>query len=154
LSEILEIFIDGACSGNRGEAGIGIVISREGKVIKEISKAIGEATNNIAEYSALIYALQEALILKTKKLKVFTDSELLFRQVTGAYKVKNDKLKFLYDQTQLLMKAFDHVDLNHVRREKNKKADCLATRSLKKKQAKMVAPLFENFGEESPSSKG
>ncbi len=154
MSETWEIFIDGACSGNPGEAGIGIVISHEGKTIKEISKAIGEATNNIAEYSALIYALQEAMALKAKKLKIFTDSELLFRQVTGVYKVKNDKLKFLYDQIQLLMKEFDHVDLNHVRREKNKKADSLATRSLKKKQTKVVALLFENFGEESPSSTG
>ena len=154
MSEVWEIFIDGACSGNPGEAGVGIVISHEGKTIKEISKAIGQATNNIAEYSALIYALQEAMALKAKKLKIFTDSELLFRQVTGVYKVKNDKLKFLYDQIQLLMKEFEHVDLNHVRREKNKKADSLATRSLKKKQAKVVAPLFKNFGEESPSSTG
>ena len=154
MSEVWEIFIDGACSGNPGEAGVGIVISYEGKIVKEISKAIGEATNNIAEYSALIYALQEAMALKAKKLRIFTDSELLFRQVTGVYKVKNTKLKFLYDQFQLLMKEFDCVDLNHVRREKNKKADSLATRSLKQKQAKVVAPLFENFGEESPSSKG
>jgi len=140
LSAMLEIFIDGACSGNPGEAGIGIVINRGGKTIKAISKAIGEATNNIAEYSALVYALQEADALKAKKLKVFTDSELLFRQVTGVYKVKNEKLKFLYDQIQLLMQKFDDVDLNHVRREKNKEADGLATRSLKKKQAKVVAP--------------
>jgi len=114
LSEMWEIFIDGACSGNPGEAGIGIVINHGGKTVKEISKVIGEATNNIAEYSALIYALQEATALKARKLKIFTDSELLFRQVTGVYKVKNDKLKFLYDQIQLLMKEFDHVDLNHV----------------------------------------
>jgi len=154
VSEVWEIFIDGACSGNPGEAGIGIVINHEGKTVKEISKAIGEATNNIAEYSALIYALQEVAALNAKKLRIFTDSELLFRQVTGVYKVKNDKLKFLYDQVQLLMKGFDHVDLNHVRREKNKIADSLATRSLIKKQTKVVAPLFENFGEESPSSKG
>ena len=154
MSEGLEIFVDGACSGNPGEAGIGVIISRDGKTIKRISKTIGEGTNNIAEYSALICALQEALILKAKKLTVFTDSELVFRQVTGSYKIKNDKLKFLCDQVQILMQGFDHVGLNHVRREKNKEADSLATRSLKKKQAKVVAPLFKNFGEESPSSKG
>lgn len=154
MSEGLEIFVDGACSGNPGEAGIGIIINRDGKTIKKISKAIGKGTNNIAEYSALICALQEALILKAKKLTIFTDSELVFRQVTGLYKIKNDKLKILCDQVQTLMQGFDHVDLNHVRREKNKEADSLATRSLKKKQAKVVAPLFKNFGEESPSSKG
>ena len=151
---MLEIFIDGACSGNPGKAGIGIVINRRGKTVKEISKAIGEATNNIAEYSALIFALQEALIMKATELQVFTDSELMFRQVTGAYKVKNEKLRFLHDQTQHLMKGFDHIDIQHVRRENNKRADKLATEAIKEKQAKMVAPLFENIGEESPSSKG
>jgi len=154
LSGQLEIYIDGACSGNPGEAGIGIVMSAEGKVVKEISKAIGQATNNIAEYSALIFALEEALVFNADELKIFTDSELLFKQVRGDYKVKNEKLKFLYDQVQLLMQGFTHVDLSHVRRELNKKADALATQSLKKKQAKVVAPLFNDTGEESPSSEG
>ena len=154
MTEALEIFIDGACSGNPGEAGIGIVISSNGKVVKEISKTIGQATNNIAEYSALVFALQEALVLKAKKLVIFTDSELLYRQVNRDYKVKNEKLKFLCDQVRLLIQGFDQVDLKHVRREQNKKADALAMQSLKKKQAKVVAPLFYDFGEESPSSKG
>lgn len=154
MKDTLEIYVDGACSGNPGEAGIGVVILSGGKAVKEISKAIGEATNNIAEYSALIYALQEALLLHAKQVKVITDSELLFKQVTGQYKVKNEKLKFLCDQVQRLSSGFDQFDLEHVRREYNKKADRLATDSLKKKQAKMVAPLFEHNGEESPSSKG
>ena len=93
-------------------------------------------------------------MLKAKKLHVMTDSELLYRQVTGVYKVKNDHLKFLYDQVQNLMKVFDRVTVDHVFREQNKEADRLATDSLKKKQAKMVAPLFDDIGEESPSSKG
>ena len=92
--------------------------------------------------------------MKAKDVKVFTDSELMFRQVTGVYKVKNEKLKFLLDQVRHLMGGFDHIDLSHVRREKNKNADKLATGAIKKKQAKMVAPLFESIGEESPSSKG
>ena len=154
MTEALEIFVDGACSGNPGEAGIGVVIHCKGKTIKKISRAIGEATNNIAEYSALIFALQEALGLKAKTVRVFTDSELLYRQVTGAYRVKNEKLKFLYEQVQQLIRMFDHVGFNHVYREKNKEADKLAVQSLNKKQTKVVAPLFENIGEESPSSKG
>ncbi len=154
MSRELEIFIDGACSGNPGKAGIGVVINSQGKTVKEISKAIGDATNNIAEYSALVYALQEALTMRARELKIFTDSELMFRQVTGVYKVKNAKLKFLFDQVRLLMDGFDHVDINHVRREKNKHADKLATDAIKEKQAKMVAPLFESIGEESPSSRG
>ena len=92
--------------------------------------------------------------MKARELQVFTDSELMVRQVTGVYKVKNEKLKVLFDQVQCLMNGFDRVDINHVRREKNKQADKLATDAIKKKQAKMVAPLFENIGEESPSSKG
>ena len=154
MSGLYEIYVDGACSGNPGAAGIGVVINAQGKTVKEISKPIGEATNNIAEYSALIYALQEALVMKAAEVKVYTDSELMFRQVTGAYKVKNEKLKFLLDQVRHLMAGFKHIDLCHVRREKNKQADKLATGAIREKQAKMVAPLFENIGEESPSSVG
>jgi len=154
LKSELEIYVDGACSGNPGLAGIGILIKKDQKVIKEISKPIGEATNNIAEYSALIYALQEAAILQAKDIRIYTDSELVFNQVNGQYKVKNQNLKFLFDQVQLLIKGFERVEIKHVLREKNKDADQLATSSLKKKQAKMVASLFEYEGEESPSSKG
>ena len=140
--ETLKIFTDGACRGNPGAAGIGVVINCEGKTIKTISKAIGEATNNIAEYSALIYALQEAVVLKARRLCIFTDSELMFRQVTGIYKVKNEKLKFLCDQVGHLIKGFEDVDIQHVRREKNKQADKLATEAIEVKQTKVVAPLF------------
>ena len=153
----LEIFVDGACSGNPGPAGIGVVIKRGSKTIAEISKPIGEATNNIAEYTALICALQEALVLKAARVKVFTDSELMFHQLTGSYKVKDQKLKFLHDQVQQLKRGFSNVELVHVPREKNKDADKLATSSLQtinKKQAKMVATLFDHSAEESPSSEG
>ena len=142
MSQMLEIFTDGACSGNPGEAAVGVVIKQDGKVLKEISKTIGPATNNIAEYTALIYALQEALILRADSLKIFTDSELMYKQVTGQYKVKHENIKSLFDQVQHLWKGFKHIELIHVLREKNKEADMLATTALKnlKKQAKMVAP--------------
>lgn len=155
--DMLEIFVDGACSGNPGPAGIGVVIRRDGKTVAEISRPIGEATNNIAEYSALICALQEALVLKAAQVKIFTDSELMFHQLTGSYKVKDQKLKLLYDQVQQLKRGFANVELAHVPREKNKEADKLATSSLNnknKKQAKMVATLFDNSAEESPGSEG
>ena len=152
--DILEIFVDGACSGNPGPAGIGVVIKRGGKTVAEISKPIGEATNNIAEYSALVCALQEALVLKAARVNISTDSELMFHQLTGSYKVKDQKLKFLYDQVQQLKRGFVNVELVHVPREKNKEADKLATSSLNninKKQAKMVATLFDSFG---PAERG
>jgi ribonuclease HI len=154
LNNPLEIYIDGACSGNPGEAAIGVVINRHSKKIKELSKAIGVATNNIAEYSALIYALQEALILKATQLKINTDSELLYNQVTGRYKVKNEHLKSLFEQVQHLAEGFQRIEIRHVLRKQNRDADKLASDALKRKQAKMVAPLFQNSGEESPSSKG
>ena len=142
MSKSLEIFTDGACSGNPGEAAVGVVIRQDGKVVKEISQTIGSATNNIAEYTALIYALQEALILRADHLEIFTDSELMYKQVTGQYKIKQEHIKSLFDQVQHLWKGFKKIELLHVVREKNKEADKLATTALKnlKKQAKMVAP--------------
>ena len=74
---VWDIYIDGASKGNPGPAGVGIVIFKEGARLKDISRHIGNTTNNVAEYTALIYALEEALILKAGKVKVLTDSELL-----------------------------------------------------------------------------
>ena len=83
MSKALEIFTDGASKGNPGPAGIGVVIYQDGRIIKEISKAIGTQTNNFAEYTAVIYALQEALILKATAVKIHTDSELISNQIKG-----------------------------------------------------------------------
>ena len=108
----------------------------------------------MAEYSALVCALQETLALKAARVRIFTDSELMFHQLTGSYKVSDQKLKFLYDQVQQLKREFANVELVHVPREKNKEADKLATGSLNninKKQAKMVATLFDSFG---PAQRG
>ncbi len=153
MEKIFEIYVDGACQGNPGQAGLGVVILEKGKVIREISEYLGTATNNIAEYMALIYALQEALILNIRSIQVFTDSELLCHQVQGDYQVKNPGLKFLYHQVQHLLKGFKKFEIQHIVREKNKHADRLAAQSIKKEQAKMVAPMFD-MGEESPSSVG
>ena len=153
MSAQFELYIDGACQGNPGEASVGIVIYSQGKTIKTISKPIGQATNNIAEYSALIFGLQEALILKAEKIKVSTDSELLFRQLKGDYKIKNPNLKFLNVFIQHLCEGFKKIDFCHIPRSQNREADQLATKALKKEQTKMVAPMF-TMGEESPSSKG
>jgi ribonuclease HI len=131
LIDQLIIHVDGACSGNPGRAGIGVVIDEGDKRVKEVSRYIGEATNNIAEYSALICALQEGAVLKARRLKIFSDSELVCKQVKGDYKVKNETLKALWEQVQQLIKVFDDVELTHVLREKNKEADKLATSSLK-----------------------
>ena len=154
MKEPLTIFIDGACSGNPGPAGVGVVIKDKDKVLKEISEAIGEATNNIAEYTALKYALKEAAHFKRDVLRIYTDSELLARQVTGQYKIKNEKLSVLFQEVSQLSLKFKTVEIKNIPREENKEADRLATQAIKTKQGKMVAPTFKYVGEESPSSKG
>ena len=155
MSKALTIFIDGACQGNPGEAGIGVAIFEQEKLLKEISQPLGEATNNIAEYSALIYALIQAAALKADRLKIFTDSELVCRQVAGQYKIKNVHLKFLHGQVLLLLTLFKEVRVEHIGREKNQQADKLATSSLKiKKGSQDNRPGEFLFGEESPSSRG
>lgn len=127
----LEIYIDGASKGNPGPAGIGIVICKDGAATKNISRFIGEATNNVAEYTALIYALQEALILKAQDLKIVTDSELLYRQLKGIYKVRHVNIKPLFEQAKHLLPGFRHVDISHVNRQHNCQADKLATQAIK-----------------------
>src|SRR5271154_6203545 len=102
----LEIFTDGGCSGNPGPAAIGVVIKKGVKTVKTISRSIGQGTNNIAEYTALIVALQEALILKADDISVKSDSELMCRQVSGVYAVKHENIKPLFDQVKHLVTGF------------------------------------------------
>ncbi|MBI4826611.1 MAG: ribonuclease HI family protein [Nitrospirae bacterium] len=123
-----EIYCDGACSGNPGKSGIGVVILLHGSKEKElrISEYIGEATNNIAEYTSLIRGLTEAASSGTKKARVFMDSELVVKQIKGEYKVKNENLKLLWVRAMKLIDEFDKFEISHVRRELNGEADSLA----------------------------
>jgi ribonuclease HI len=132
----LEIYIDGASKGNPGPSGIGAVICRGGQTIKNISSYIGNTTNNIAEYTALIYALEEALMLKAENLKINTDSQLLYRQIKKIYKVKNPNIIGLYNQASHLMSSFNQVSINNIPRENNRGADKLATQAIKKQLKK------------------
>ena len=132
----LEIYIDGASKGNPGPSGIGVVICRSGETIKNISSYIGKATNNVAEYTALIYALQEALILKAESVKVNTDSQLLYRQIKRVYRTKNPNIRGLYNQALHLMSAFKQVLINNIPRQDNRGADRLATQAIKKELKK------------------
>lgn len=127
-----DIYIDGASKGNPGHAGIGAIICQGQAVLKNISCYIGKATNNFAEYTALIYALEEALILKAKSLKIYTDSQLLSRQMNKEYKVKHPNIIILHQRAMHLVSAFEKVDIVHLPREKNRGADKLANRAIKK----------------------
>lgn len=148
----LEIFTDGACSGNPGPAAIGVVIKNQNKTIKEISRSIGQGTNNIAEYSALIHGLKAALELKADELLVRTDSELMYKQIIGDYKVKHENIKPLFEEVKNLVGGFKQVEFKHVPREQNSEADKLACLGLKTSQDGY--PNTKGIGEESPSSKG
>jgi len=128
----LEIYIDGASKGNPGESGVGVVVYHNGALIKNISSYIGCATNNVAEYTALIFALEEALLLKANSLMINTDSQLLARQLNKIYKVKNEGILNLYNRAVHLLSGFEKVVINHIEREKNTLADKLATEAVKK----------------------
>lgn len=130
-STILKISIDGAARGNPGPAGAGVVIADvKGKTLKELSLYLGETTNNVAEYAALLCALQEAVRLKGRDVTVQTDSELLARQVGGQYRVKDATLRVLHALARQLMDGFDRCTVHHVPRERNRAADRLANRAV------------------------
>jgi len=128
----LVIFTDGGAEPNPGKAGIGIVIKDEqGKVIDSISRAIGRATNNQAEYRAIIVALEKAVKLGAKSVSIRSDSELVVRQLNGRYRVKNAELKPLYLKVKQLQDRLQSFDIVHVPREQNREADKLAGKAIK-----------------------
>lgn len=132
----IEIYIDGASKGNPGPSGIGVIICRNGEVIKNISSYIGNTTNNVAEYTALIYGLQEGMMLGAKCVKINTDSQLLCRQINRVYKIKSSNILGLYNQFTHLRSAFSEVRINHIPRQNNRGADKLATQAIKKQLSK------------------
>jgi len=135
------IYSDGASKGNPGDAGIGVVISdTQGNVLREIAEYIGEQTNNVAEYSALIRGLEEAADLGATQVEIRTDSELLARQLTGVYKVKAANLKPLFEEAIVLIRVFERVSISHVVRELNKRADELANEGIKKHKSSLRNP--------------
>lgn len=147
MTNRLTVYVDGACKGNPGPAGVGVYILENDQPVKQVSRAIGSATNNIAEYTALITALEECALMEAKCLDIYTDSELMYKQVTGQYKIKNDKLKILCDKAKRLGAQFADVRLQHVPREQNQHADRLATDSIKNERAPMVASVFRSMDE-------
>lgn len=118
---------DGAARGNPGPAGIGVaIVTPDGEVLAEIADGIGEATNNVAEYTAAREGLKTARTLGVADVLLRSDSNLLIQQLTGRYKVKNERLKVLHRQVLGEAAGFERVDYEHVRRERNTHADRLA----------------------------
>lgn len=125
------LFTDGGARGNPGPAGIGAVLRDEsGEVIGEIAEGIGETTNNVAEYSALIAGLELALSKGVTEIEVFMDSELVISQLKGDWKIKNDRLRILAVKARSLLNRFEPHTLSHVRRELNSDADKLANQGM------------------------
>jgi len=128
----LKIFTDGGARGNPGEAAIGVVFFENDKIIHSHKERIGKATNNVAEYQAVVCALTLAKEkFKPKSIEINLDSELVAHQLNGKYKVKDANLKELYYQVRkLILELGGEVFFHHVRREQNKEADKLVNHAL------------------------
>jgi ribonuclease HI len=127
--------IDGGARGNPGPAAYGVVVrNARGEVLAELSDYLGLQTNNFAEYSGLLAALEYAAQARYQSFKVLSDSELLVRQMQGRYKVNSPGLKPLYDKARQLVNRFHVFAIEHVLREKNKEADRLVNQVLDSRQ--------------------
>src|SRR5215218_2692905 len=133
------IHIDGASRGNPGDAAYAVVITLPGGQVVEESGILGKETNHVAEYTALIKALEKAKGMGLRKLRVHSDSELLVKQIAGEYRVKNEDLKPLFAEAKELIRGFPAVTVTHVRREQNKRADELCNIALDGQKPKKPA---------------
>jgi ribonuclease HI len=133
----LVLYIDGASRGNPGRAGAGIWITNgEGEKISEVSRYLGHKTNNEAEYWALLLGLREAKRLRGDRIKIFTDSQLVERQIKGVYRVKDLNLRTLHGRVIQNLKAFSSCEIESVPREENEEADRLANQAIQRRIAK------------------
>lgn len=127
----LTLYIDGAARGNPGPAGIGaVILDKDDNVQVEIHEYIGETTNNVAEYQALIRGLREAEHLAPAGIEIYSDSQLLVRQMTGVYQVRHPNLIPLHREAEKLLQHFSNFTIKHIPRQKNKRADKLANKGI------------------------
>jgi ribonuclease HI len=127
----IRLFTDGAARGNPGPSGVGgVIYSDQGKELAAFRKYIGTATNNVAEYEALIFGLDHAKKYKPCMLEIFMDSELVVNQMIGLFKVKDEKLITLFKTAQSKLSDFDTVNITYIPRIKNTVADKLANQAI------------------------
>ncbi len=127
----VRVNVDGGSRGNPGPAAIAAVVQDgNGEVVEERSEAIGTATNNVAEYRALLLGIERAAALGARRLELIGDSELIVRQVTGEYKVKDEALRELHRQVREALDDFEKWSIRHVRRDENAEADRLVNEEL------------------------
>jgi ribonuclease HI len=128
---VFTVHVDGGARGNPGPAAIGVVVTgSDGELVDEVAERIGVATNNVAEYRAVLRGLQRAAALGAREVDLVNDSELVARQLTGAYKVKHPAMKPLYEQAISALRGFDRWSIRSVPRAQNAHADALVNQAL------------------------
>ena len=131
MTRVLRLYTDGAARGNPGPAGLGMIIEDDqGMRLWGGHRYVGTATNNRAEYLALIDGLRKAAEWKPDVLEVYLDAQLVVEQVSGRYRVRNSDLQPLHEQAMILLRGFRRVNVSHVPRERNRGADALANRAI------------------------
>ncbi len=137
----LRLHIDGASRGNPGEAGFGVhVTTQDGAFVAGLYGYLGHATNNVAEYQALLHALRFAIDRGAREIEIYSDSELLVRQLAGRYRVKNPGLQPLFREAAALLTRFGRSRVTHVPRERNREADALANRAVDERSSNVGDP--------------
>jgi ribonuclease HI len=127
----LVLHVDGGARGNPGPAAIGVVLSgADGEVVEELAEQIGETTNNVAEYRALLRGLERAAELGAGEVEIVGDSELVAKQLTGAYKVKHPAMRPLHEQARRVLARFSGWSIRTVPRAQNARADALVNAAL------------------------
>ncbi len=130
-AERLVVNVDGGARGNPGPAAIAAVVTTpEGELLEERGETIGRATNNVAEYRALLLGIERAQALGAREVELIGDSELIVKQVKGEYRVKDPGLKPLHAEVRGALAGFDRWSIRHVRREHNAAADRLVNETL------------------------
>jgi len=132
----LLVYVDGASSGNPGPCGAACVVKTpDGETVLDRARAFGPATNNVAEYQAVILGLETAAMLRPRRLTIRSDSQLMVRQLAGEYRVKSPGLKPLVRQARALLAPFESVEIEHIGRGQNVEADALARKALDRSRA-------------------
>lgn len=150
--EVISLEFDGGSRGNPGPAGIGVVLrAADGTPVVTLGRFIGRATNNVAEYRALITAMEEAKKLGARKIAIRGDSELIIKQMKGEYRVKHPDMQALYQEAKDLLREFDSATIGHNLRNKNELADKLANLAMDRKADVTDAEMGPNGSAAKPS---
>jgi ribonuclease HI len=131
LTKRVVIYLDGGARGNPGPAGTGyLIFDGKGRLLAREGRYMGFATNNVAEYTALVEALDRARQFGAQEIAIRSDSELVVRQLNRSYKVKDKKLKPLHERVRILLYPYSKVEIQHIPREENQEADELVNRAI------------------------